>query len=126
MPRGMNPNSRKALEENRHKGQFHGDISVESRQKAIKTKARLKTFREELLDGLSTQVEGRDGTGKKVKKTIQEIGTAALLKKYASGDPRVYELVRDTIGQKPVDVVAVAEIDQNVIAEIEEMISGQA
>ena len=34
MPRGMNPNSRKALEKNRAKGQFRSDTAVKAQEKA--------------------------------------------------------------------------------------------
>lgn len=40
------------------------------------------------------------------------------------GDWKAWELCRDTSGQKPVDKVMVAEVDQSVIDEVEEMVNG--
>lgn len=39
--------------------------------------------------------------------------------KALKGDTRAFEAVRDTAGQKPVDKVMVAEVDQDVIDEVE-------
>ena len=40
------------------------------------------------------------------------------------GNPRFWELLRDTAGFKPVDKVMVAEVDQNVIDDVEKMVLG--
>lgn len=129
MPKGMNPNSLKALEENRHKGQFKaGEKQVEiatkgGKQNGINSSKR-KTMREELEILLSGTVEQKDKNGKVVATmTRSEAINASLIQKALKGDTRAYEIVRDTIGEKPVEVVAVAEIDPNVILEIEELVN---
>jgi len=38
------------------------------------------------------------------------------------GNPRFWELMRDTAGFKPVDKVMVSEVEPAVIAEVEEMV----
>ena len=40
------------------------------------------------------------------------------------GSPRFWELMRDTAGFKPVDKVVVAEVEQEVIDEVESMVLG--
>ena len=35
---------------------------------------------------------------------------------------KAFEVLRDTIGQKPIDKVQIQEIDQNIIDEVEEMV----
>lgn len=35
---------------------------------------------------------------------------------------KAFEVLRDTIGQKPIDRVQIQEIDQNIIDEVEEMV----
>lgn len=106
--------------------QFNSETAASAGRKGAtspKRKVR-KTLREELLAGLETKVIVIDkSSGKKTKKTIQEVGTIALLQKYSKGDTRAFELVRDSIGEKPVDVVAVSEIDPSVISEIESLIN---
>ena len=40
----------------------------------------------------------------------------------AEGNTKMWELIRDTIGEKPVDRVQIQEIDQNIIDEVEAMV----
>ena len=74
-----------------------------------------KTLREELLAMLS------DGdTQKKI--------SVALIKEATDGNnagsvTKAFEVIRDTIGEKPIDKVMVAEVDQNVINEVEAMVN---
>ena len=37
---------------------------------------------------------------------------------------RLFETIRDTVGEKPIDKIQVAEIDQSVIDEVEAMVLG--
>lgn len=73
-----------------------------ARAKKIKER---KTLKEELLTALALVAEDN--------KTVQEIGTEALLKKFMQGDPKVYELIRDTIGEKPTDKQEVKVVDSD-------------
>lgn len=52
----------------------------------------------------------------------QESIAVALLEKAMSGDVRAFEVLRDTIGEKPVDKVVTAEVDPAVIAELERIV----
>lgn len=84
MPRGNVNNLRTpTTEEAREIGRKGGLASGETRRKR-------KTLREELLAMLS------DGN-------TQESITAALLEKAMDGDVKAFEVVRDTVGEKPVD-----------------------
>lgn len=71
-----------------------------------------KTLREELLALLS------DGN------TQNKISTA-LIDEAMNGNVKAFETIRDTIGEKPVDKVMVAEVDQNIINEVEAMIKDE-
>lgn len=74
-----------------------------------------KTLREELLALLSD-----DNTQNKISVAlIQE----ALNGNNAGSVTKAFEVIRDTIGEKPVDKVMVAEVDQKVINEVEAMIN---
>lgn len=42
--------------------------------------------------------------------------------KALKGDTRAFEVVRDTAGQKPIEKVMIAEVDQSVIDEVERMV----
>lgn len=41
------------------------------------------------------------------------------VEKALRGDTKAFEVVRDTVGQKPVEKVMIAEVDQDVIDEVE-------
>lgn len=72
------------------------------------SKRRMKTFREELQALLETEIMNAKGEKISYQKNIN----SALILKAAKGDVRAYEVIRDTLGQKPKDekeVVVVAE-----------------
>lgn len=45
------------------------------------------------------------------------------MEKALKGDPKAFELVRDSAGQKPIEKVVVAEVEQAVIDEVENIVS---
>ena len=49
------------------------------------------------------------------RKALEEVDTAKAA--------RAFEVLRDTSGQKPIDKVMIAEVDQNVIDEVEAMMN---
>ena len=51
--------------------------------------------------------------------------SVAVFKKALAGDIKAYEVVRDTAGQKPVDKIMLAEVDQTTINEVESMVLGE-
>ena len=61
---------------------------------------------------------GKDGE----KITGGQMMVRVAVKEVAKGNPRFWELLRDTAGFKPVDKVMVAEVEPDVIAEVEQMV----
>ena len=61
---------------------------------------------------------GKDGE----KITGGQMMVRVAVKEVAKGNPRFWELLRDTAGFKPVDKVMMAEVDPGVIAEVEQMV----
>lgn len=118
MPRGMHPNSRKALEENRYKGQFRGENTVEMVQKGIATKAKKKTFREEFEAELAAAIT--DGKGQQT--TVKNAITKMAVQKALKGDLRALEFIRDTIGEKPIENILISEVDPDVVREVEAVV----
>ena len=92
-------------EEARERGRKGGLASGEARRKR-------KTLKEELLLMLS---EG----------DTQQSVTLALIEKAMSGDTKAFEVIRDTIGEKPIDKVMIADVEPSVIAEVEAMVTGE-
>lgn len=91
--------------EARERGRKGGLASGEARRKR-------KTLKEELLLMLA---EGE----------TQQSVTLALIEKAMSGDTKAFEVIRDTIGEKPVDKVMIADVEPSVIAEVEAIVNGQ-
>ena len=60
---------------------------------------------------------GKDKDGKNITGAQMMIRVAA--KEVSKGNPRFWELLRDTAGFKPVEKVMVSEVDPGVIAEVE-------
>ena len=95
-------NSERTPSELREMARNGGLASGEARRKR-------KTLKEELLLMLS---EGE----------TQQSVTLALIEKARSGDTKAFEVIRDTIGEKPVDKVMIADVEPSVIAEVEAMV----
>lgn len=106
MANGQNliPNSERTPSELRKMARNGGLASGEARRKR-------KTLKEELLLMLS---EGE----------TQQSVTLALIEKAMSGDTKAFEVIRDTIGERPVDKVMIADVEPSVIAEVEAMVNG--
>lgn len=62
-------------------------------------KRRMKTFKEELQAILETEMLNAKGEKVSYQKNIN----SALILKAAKGDVRAYEVIRDTLGQRPKD-----------------------
>ena len=52
----------------------------------------------------------------------QERVATALIQQALNGNVRAFEVIRDTIGEKPIDKVVTAEVDPAVIAELERIV----
>lgn len=67
---------------------------------------------------------GTDKDGKPISGGQMMVRVA--VKEVAKGNPRFWELLRDTAGFKPVDRVMVAEVEPSVIAEVESIVQEAA
>ena len=124
MPRGDHPNSRANLLKGKAT-QFgaNGDSTArEAGKKSAEKRAERKTLREGLLLLLSEELK-KDGqpTGK----TTQDAIIAGLVKRAVAGDTRAFEIIRDTIGEKPVERIANVTPDPDVIADVEKALFGK-
>ena len=88
--------------EARERGRKGGKASAAKR-------AERKTFREGLMLLLNEPL--KDKSGNATDKTTQDAIIAALVKRAANGDTRAFEMIRDTIGEKPVQDVKVSTGD---------------
>lgn len=105
-------------EQSREKAKTNGRKGGIASGKAKRKKKLLKECLDELLE---KDWENRKGE----KHSGAEAISIALFKKALAGDIKAYETVRDTAGQKPVDKVMLAEVDQETINEVEKMVLGE-
>lgn len=105
--------------------QFTGENAAIYGSRGGHAGAATKNHRKTMRDDLESLLKSRPNdpkTGKRSKNTIQEAITLALVKKALNGDTKAYELIRDTIGEKPTEKIALADIDQDTIAAVEKMV----
>jgi hypothetical protein len=106
LKKGLSP------EEARMYGRMGGTKSGEVRRQR-------KALRECLNLLLAEKVENGEAG-----ETRADVISAALIRKAMEGDVKAFEVIRDTVGEKPVDRVAVAEVDPSAIADVERMVLG--
>lgn len=106
-----------ANEQNLHPGEYQ--LSQEEAKKggiasgeARRAKRDLRLALEALLE---KEFSAKDGT---VLSGAEAIALKQM-EKALKGDTKAFEVVRDTAGQKPVEKVMIAEVDQAVIDEVE-------
>ena len=92
---------------------------------SVKSRRRKKLLRECLEELLDTEQEVKIN-GVTLKKTNAELLSVTLMKKALKGDVKAFEVLRDTAGEKPIDKVMVADVDQSVIDEVEEMVKDES
>lgn len=110
--KGFESRSTKEVREIASKG---GKNSVEARRK----KKLLKDCFDVLLEKDYKRKDGYTASG-------AETLALTVFEKAQRGDLKAFELVRDTAGQKPVDKVMLAEVDQKTIDEVESMVLGDS
>lgn len=102
-------------EKAREIGSKGGKASVEARRK----KRDLRLALESLLE---SEVKKKDLKGKEKNMTVAEAMSLEQVRKALKGDSKAYEIVRDSSGQKPVEKIQMAEVEQSVIDEVERMV----
>lgn len=66
--------------------------------------------------------QGKDKNGNPL--TGADIMTQVAIREMMKGNPKFWKMLRDTAGQKPIDKVMIAEVEQSVIDEVERMVLG--
>lgn len=108
------PNSERTPSERRENARKAGIASGKARRE----KADLRRMLQVALES----DDFKDKFGNKM--TGAELMVKVAFKEMAKGNPKYWELIRDTAGFKPVDKIQVSEIDQSVIDEVEAMVLG--
>lgn len=83
---------------------------------ARRNKKMLRDCLEILLEKEITDKSGNTMTG-------AEAMAAKVFQQALKGDLKAFEIVRDTAGQKPVEKVMIADVDPDVVKEVERMVN---
>lgn len=106
--------SEQSREEAVRNGRKGGIASGEAKRERANLKRQLQIFLE------SDDYSDKHGN----KMTGAELMVKVAVKEMSKGNPKFWELIRDTAGFKPIDKIQVSEIDQNAIDEVEAMVLG--
>lgn len=87
-------------EEQRERSSRAGKRSAEVRRER-------KTLREELLSLLDEEIHDKNGKTMNTRKAV----TTSLIKAALNGNVKAFEVIRDSIGEKPIEVVDVQTAD---------------
>ncbi|MBP3261162.1 hypothetical protein [Pseudobutyrivibrio sp.] len=114
-----------ANEQNLVKGEDRHKFTLEEASKGGKASAEAKRRRKDLRLALEMLLEKEytDNQGKKLTGT--EAITAKLFQQAMKGNIRAFETIRSTVGQDPVQKITVAEINQDIIDEVEDAVLNQ-
>ena len=97
------------------------EIGVKGGIRSGEARRRKRDIRMALEALLEKEYKGKNG------ETVTGAEAIAIkqMEKALKGDTRAFEVVRDSGGQKPVEKVMVAEVTQEVIDEVEQMVLGE-
>ena len=95
-------------------------IAAKGGAAASEARRRKKTLRDALQDWLASDSGVKDKQGNPL--SGNDLMVAVAVKEMARGNPRYWEIIRDTAGEKPVEKVMVAEVSQSVIDEVEKAV----
>lgn len=98
-----------ANEQNLRPGEYKlsQDEAKKGGKKSGEVRRARKTLREELLALLSQDIKTEDGGSLNTQVAM----STSLIKEAIDGNTKAFELVRDTIGEKPIDKVEQVNID---------------
>lgn len=113
-PQNLIPQSKKSPEERSRIARMGQIASTEA-------KRRKKTFREAMEAILEKEVLDKNGN----KIDLLTAISAEQIEKAGKGDTKAFEVIRDTIGQKPVERVEITEWDTKIAGEIEAYVDGR-
>lgn len=120
-PRPINPRNGAPVPEGRP---FSGEHAREAGRngglKSVAVRRAKKTLCEELLMLLNNNITTKDGK----KMSTQGAISASLVHQALKGNVRAFETIRDTIGQKPVEKVAVSLPDAEIVSTVEMTLFG--
>lgn len=97
-------------------------LTVEEQSAGGKASGKARAEKRDLRKALELLLEQTYTDKKGVVRTGVQAVTEKLFTEVMKGNVRAFEVLRDTVGQKPVEKVVLAEVDQSVIDDVERMV----
>lgn len=97
-------------------------LSVEEASKGGIASGKARAEKRDLRKALELLLEQTYTDKKGVTRTGAQAVTEKLFSEVMKGNVKAFEVLRDTVGQKPVEKVMVAEVEQSVIDEVEKAV----
>lgn len=113
MPRGNPQNLKSINDRTTEEAQAIRSKAGIASGKKRRDKKNLRIALEALLEKIQTDPKtGKRGTG-------AQLITAKLFQQALEGNVKAFEVLRDSVGQKPIEKVMISEVEQDVIDEVE-------
>ena len=109
--------------EDRTPSQRRENASKAGKASAAK-RAERKIFKEAILSVLSEPLTDKAGNPHPSGMNVQEAMIRGVIGRAIKGDPRALEVIRDTIGEKPVEKLALTTPDTETITGVESVLFG--
>lgn len=118
-----------ANEQNLVKGEEAHKLTAEEASKGGKASAEARRKKRDLRNALEILLESTvNVVDKQSGEVTQLTGTQAVTRKLfeqaMKGNIKAFIAIRETVGQNPVQKIEMAQVDPNVIAEVEDMVYG--
>lgn len=107
--------------QNLRPGEYH--LSKEEAKKGGIASGKARAEKRDLRKALEMLLEQTFTDKKGVTRTGAQVITEKLFSEVMKGNVRAFEVLRDTVGQKPVEKVVIAEVDQDIIDEVEKAVA---
>ena len=94
-------------------------LTLDEQSAGGKASGKARAEKRDLRKALELLLEQTYTDRKGVQRTGAQAITERLFAEVMKGNVKAFEVLRDTVGQKPVEKVMIAEVDQTVIDEVE-------
>ena len=99
-------------------------LTLEEQSAGGRASAKARAEKRDLRRALELLLEQSFTDKKGVTRTGVQAVTERLFAEVMKGNVKAFEVLRDTVGQKPVERVMLAEVDPDVIDEVERAVTG--
>lgn len=101
-------------------------LTLDEQSAGGKASGKARAEKRDLRKALELLLEQTYTDRKGVQRTGAQAITERLFAEVMKGNVKAFEVLRDTVGQKPIEKVMIAEVDQDVIDEVERAVLNES